>query len=848
MSPKISLRDPRRGSLVAIVAAIGLAVPAFAAPPNDDCVDTILIGEGVHAFDLTEATTSGLGSQCFPDYRVAHDLFFCFEATVDGTVTISTCGQTDVNTRIALWQGCACPDPKFDAPLCCADDECGKQTRLTCDVVCGEKYMIQLGSDSQGEIGIGSFELSMEGAPCDAGEPPADCDDCRTGDPGWLAEAGFAGGQMLLFTRDAVSSGDSPILAFDLTDELSAPLGSNWAPPTWTHPDWTRENLGTVFGVAVDDTGRSFVAHTSVFSYGGLYRDAVGALGGPGAIYAIDAATGAPSLFCQLPQTQDPTIVPITESWPGIGNIAWDFGHGALFASNFDDGRIYRIDAAGGIVDAWDHATDTLSIGGAPEVGDDPGFAPLGERVWAVCPAGDRLYYSVWIEDSARPDAIRDNEIWSVALDAGGAIVPGTRALEIQMPPFAQSYSNPVSDLDLDDTCCLLVAERTMSGDSGSGAHQSRGLRFCHDGGSWSLGTDYTVGFYSNGDNTAGGVAFDNGPVANTWFSADAISFPFPFVYGATGIPVAGDVPDNSLMIDVDVNVDFGEKFQMGSIEISCFREVDSGPCLEVIGELDCRIDDAGLSVDYDLTLEVTNNSDTPAQYLLVTGPVDQPVLPFVPPLAPGETRVVSMVALGPIADEVVCFSLTLYDADFDACCGLGDAQLCLVVPECDCAIDQAWNITCIDEAAGIYEIDFDLVNLTPDVIEHVFLLTDPGVPYSFDPAHVDVPSTPQFGTMSIGPIEVQTSLLPGDTISFVATLHVANLFECCGLPLEFVLPPCDDGSTTPFGDLDGDGVVGGSDLGLLFANWGGSGVGDLDGNGVVDAADLGLLLTVFGG
>ena len=85
-------------------------------------------------------------------------------------------------------------------------------------------------------------------------------------------------------------------------------------------------------------------------------------------------------------------------------------------------------------------------------------------------------------------------------------------------------------------------------------------------------------------------------------------------------------------------------------------------------------------------------------------------------------------------------------------------------------------------------------------------------------------------------------------SISFVATLHVANLFECCGLPLEFVLPPCDDGSTTPFGDLAGDGVVGGSDLGLLFANWGGSGVGDLDGNGVVDAADLGLLLTVFGG
>lgn len=44
-------------------------------------------------------------------------------------------------------------------------------------------------------------------------------------------------------------------------------------------------------------------------------------------------------------------------------------------------------------------------------------------------------------------------------------------------------------------------------------------------------------------------------------------------------------------------------------------------------------------------------------------------------------------------------------------------------------------------------------------------------------------------------------------------------------------------------GDLDGNGVVDGADLGELLANWGGSGPGDLDGNGVVDGADLGELL-----
>lgn len=47
--------------------------------------------------------------------------------------------------------------------------------------------------------------------------------------------------------------------------------------------------------------------------------------------------------------------------------------------------------------------------------------------------------------------------------------------------------------------------------------------------------------------------------------------------------------------------------------------------------------------------------------------------------------------------------------------------------------------------------------------------------------------------------------------------------------------------------DLDGDGAVSGSDLGLLLGNWGLAGTGDLDGNGTVTGADLGLLLGAWG-
>lgn len=53
--------------------------------------------------------------------------------------------------------------------------------------------------------------------------------------------------------------------------------------------------------------------------------------------------------------------------------------------------------------------------------------------------------------------------------------------------------------------------------------------------------------------------------------------------------------------------------------------------------------------------------------------------------------------------------------------------------------------------------------------------------------------------------------------------------------------------SGCPDGDLNGDGVVDGADLGLLLANWDNPGDSDLNGDGTTDGADLGLLLAEWG-
>ena len=156
-------------------------------------------------------------------------------------------------------------------------------------------------------------------------------------------------------------------------------------PNAWYHSSWSVDNIGNVFGIDYDTTGNIYVTASSHYShiYGYIlgpdasnYTQAIikyGDLGGgtddldaAGTVYKLDAVTGEASVFVQLPQqafsfnhyaceAADPPLARTTG--PGLGNIVFDQANNQFFVSNFEDGKIYRIDTQGDTIHSFDPQT-----------------------------------------------------------------------------------------------------------------------------------------------------------------------------------------------------------------------------------------------------------------------------------------------------------------------------------------------------------------------------------------------------------------------------------------------------------------------------------------------------------
>ncbi|HPF41757.1 MAG TPA: PQQ-dependent sugar dehydrogenase [Phycisphaerae bacterium] len=133
---------------------------------NDDCANPTPITNGVTPFTTDGATTDGPDEPgaCtkFSDTQVASDIWFCYTATCTGDLTVSTCGDADYDTKLAIYDGCACPTA---SALACQDDSsgcAGNTTNLTVSVVAGNQYLLRVGGYN-GATGSGNLTITCEG-------------------------------------------------------------------------------------------------------------------------------------------------------------------------------------------------------------------------------------------------------------------------------------------------------------------------------------------------------------------------------------------------------------------------------------------------------------------------------------------------------------------------------------------------------------------------------------------------------------------------------------------------------------------------------------------------------------
>lgn len=148
---------------MALCVDVAIAPDGCGAPPppsNDDCADALSIsGLGTFSYDNTAATTDGPSHpECLftSQSGIDRDLWWCWTAPASGDYQVATCGLTSTDSKIAVYDGCACP---VGSPLACDDDGCGLQSSVTITAAAGNTYLIRVGVYPGAAGGSGAFSI-----------------------------------------------------------------------------------------------------------------------------------------------------------------------------------------------------------------------------------------------------------------------------------------------------------------------------------------------------------------------------------------------------------------------------------------------------------------------------------------------------------------------------------------------------------------------------------------------------------------------------------------------------------------------------------------------------------------
>lgn len=116
---------------------------------EDACEDAIpVFCEGTFGFDNSNATLDGPAHAACANAgadQIDRDVWTCWTSPCTSLILVETCDQTELDTRIAVYEGCECP--VSDAQLLtCNDDSCNVQSSVTFEAAAGQSYLIRTGS------------------------------------------------------------------------------------------------------------------------------------------------------------------------------------------------------------------------------------------------------------------------------------------------------------------------------------------------------------------------------------------------------------------------------------------------------------------------------------------------------------------------------------------------------------------------------------------------------------------------------------------------------------------------------------------------------------------------------
>ncbi|MCY7360600.1 MAG: hypothetical protein LH629_00820 [Ignavibacteria bacterium] len=153
--------------------------------------------------------------------------------------------------------------------------------------------------------------------------------------------------QLLQYGKSVVTSFDYADLNYNVVRILDIrnrppfiPGGSQWNPPQAFGANWTKQRMGDVFGITLDNMSppNIFVSSSSAYCEE-PYNLA-------GLIYRIDGVTGVVTNYINRSNIAGPPLTGnniMCNTGPDLGNLCFDKKHQQIFATNHEDGIIYRI-------------------------------------------------------------------------------------------------------------------------------------------------------------------------------------------------------------------------------------------------------------------------------------------------------------------------------------------------------------------------------------------------------------------------------------------------------------------------------------------------------------------------